>query len=86
MALSRFSRYDGWRPALLSVALFSAVILVGCVAGDNTTILSYYGSMTGPKRGSRYAPHKGVDFDAIRGDPVIAAADGVVTRLSMMDV
>ena len=83
----QFTRYDergdsrGWRLVLLAAALFDAVMLAGCATEGTTRILSYYGDWTGVKPGQRPAPHRGVDFDASKGDPVIAATDGTVVRV-----
>jgi murein DD-endopeptidase MepM/ murein hydrolase activator NlpD len=57
------------------------VMLAGCAAEGTTRILSYYGDWTGVRPGQRPAPHTGLDFDASRGDPVIAARDGTVVRV-----
>lgn len=76
------SRFVGQRLVLLAVALLYAVMSAGCAGEDTTRILSYYGSRTGVTGGPRDLPHTGVDFDAIKGEPVIAAADGVVTRVT----
>ena len=64
---------------LFAVALLYAVMLAGCAAEGTTRILSYYGDWTGVLGCCRPAPHGGIDVDAAKGDPVIAAADGVVT-------
>jgi murein DD-endopeptidase MepM/ murein hydrolase activator NlpD len=77
--LKRTSGNGGWLLALFAVGLFNAAILVGCAAEGSPRILSHYGSMTGVLGGPRSGRHMGVDFDASRGDPVIAAADGKVT-------
>jgi len=57
------------------------VMLAGCAAEGTTRILSYYGDWTGVRPGQRPAPHTGLDFDASRGDPAIAARDGTVVRV-----
>jgi murein DD-endopeptidase MepM/ murein hydrolase activator NlpD len=83
----RLTSYDtlgdsrGWRLVLVAAALLDAVALAGCAAEGTTRILSYYGDLTGVMPGRRPAPHKGVDFDAFKGDPVIAATDGTVVRV-----
>ena len=62
--------------------MWSCAALLGC-SGPN--IVSFYGSQYGPL-GPPYllppflAPHSGVDFGGKVGDPVIAPADGLVTR------
>ena len=77
----RYSGFAGWRLVLCAAALFYAVMLAGCAAEGTTRILSYYGDWTGVRGGQRPAPHRGVDFDASKGDPVIAATDGTVVRV-----
>ena len=64
------------------LALLCAIVLAGCARGDTVKILSHFGSLTGVTGGYRDAPHMGVDFDAVNGDPVIAAADGVIGRVT----
>jgi len=71
----------GWRLVLVAAALFDTVALAGCSAEGTTRILSYYGDWTGSRPGKRPTPHTGLDFDAFRGDPVIAARDGTVVRV-----
>ena len=69
----------GRRLVLFAVALLYAVMLAGCAAEGTTRILGggYYGDF-GP---GRLGPHRGVDFDAFKGDPVIAATDGTVVHV-----
>ena len=79
----RNSRFVVRRLGLCQVAMLHAVMLAGCAEEGTTRILSYYGSRTGVTGGERVFGqlHPGLDFDAAKGDPVIAAADGVVTRV-----
>jgi len=59
--------------------LLYAVALLGCAAEGTTQILTYHGfwrAAGNPSSGR----HPGVDFAALVGDPVIAAADGVVVQ------
>lgn len=60
---------------LMAVA---SVILTGCASTDIVRVLSYYGDRQGVTGGQRPSPHTGVDFDAMSGAPVLAAADGIV--------
>jgi len=78
----RDSRFVGRQRVAFGVTLLCVVMLAGCATEGTTRILSYYGSMTGVTGGKRGAPHTGVDFDAVKGDPAIAAADGVVARVT----
>jgi len=71
----------GRRLVLLAAALLCALMIAGCAAEGIPRILSYYGDWTGVMPGRRPAPHRGLDFDASRGDPVIAAIDGTVVRV-----
>jgi len=79
MRRRRYSDSSGCRLVLFAAALFYAVTLAGCAAEGTTRILAggYYGDY-GPGRPVR---HRGVDFDAFKGDPVIAATDGTVVRV-----
>jgi murein DD-endopeptidase MepM/ murein hydrolase activator NlpD len=78
----RDSCFVGRQRVAFGVTLLCVVMLAGCATEGTTRILSYYGSTTGVTGGKRGALHTGVDFDAVKGDPVIAAADGVVTRVT----
>ena len=80
---SYYTRKDpsGWRLVLVAAALFDTVALAGCATEGTTRILSYYGDWSGVKPGQRPAPHRGIDFDVSKGDPVIAATDGTVVRV-----
>src|SRR5689334_22880227 len=53
-------------------------VCVGCGCGSHYRILSPFGSRFGAHGGLRASPHRGVDFRAGIGDPVIAAASGRV--------
>jgi len=81
MRRRRYSDSSGCRLVLFAAALFYAVMLAGCAAEGTTRILSYYGDWTGVRPGQRPFPHRGLDFDASVGDPVIAATDGTVVRV-----
>jgi murein DD-endopeptidase MepM/ murein hydrolase activator NlpD len=59
------------------VTALCAVTLAGCATDGAPRILSSYNSRTGVV-GMRPYPHMGVDFNASRGDPVIAAGGGTV--------
>jgi len=69
-----------------------AVVVITLVAGCNSVVLSEYGtrvavsrSEDGSARG-RKVRHRGVDFkEWALGDPVLAAADGVVRRVNFDD-
>ena len=67
------SRIKLFRNPLTALALLYALALLGCAEGT-IHIMSYHGVA----RSS--GPHPGVDFVAGPGDPVIAAADGVVVK------
>ena len=67
------------RLALFAVAMLYVVMLAGCAGEGSTRILGYYGD---PRAWGR---HRGIDVDAAKGDPVIAAADGMVTRATEHD-
>jgi murein DD-endopeptidase MepM/ murein hydrolase activator NlpD len=71
----------GWRFGPFGIALVYAVMLAGCASEGTVRVLSYFGAWTGVTGGRRPAPHRGVDFDAPKRDPVIAAADGKVVRI-----
>jgi len=45
-------------------------------------ILSGYKSWRGVNGGRRIAPHAGVDFEGRYGEPILAASDGVVNRIT----
>src|SRR5689334_22448400 len=64
----------------LALALLYAVVLLGCAPEGTARILNYHGLLVGGGRFSA-ARHPGVDFDVFVGDPVIAAADGVVVKV-----
>ena len=66
------------RNPLRVLMLLYAVALLGCAAEGTTQIMSYHGFLVGG--GSPPRRHPGVDFVASTGDPVIAAADGVVVK------
>src|SRR5262249_37209026 len=72
----RKSRIKLFRNPLTALALLYAVVLLGCAPEGTTKILSYHGFVVGGG-GPR---HPGVDFAALVGGPVIAAADGVVVQ------
>src|SRR5262249_20973575 len=79
MSPNRKSRIKLFRNPLTALALLYAGVLLGCAPEGTTRILSYHGFLAG---GGRWPSgrHPGVDFDALVGDPVIAAADGVVVQ------
>ena len=67
------------RNPLRALMLLYAVALLGCAAEGTPQIMSYHGfwrARGDPTTGR----HPGVDFVAPTGDPVIAAADGVVVK------
>ena len=75
-----------WRAAVSGLAL--AVILVpppassqASVATDEVVILSTYRSYNGANNRPRLRRHAGVDFGGRLGSPVLASADGVVSRI-----
>src|SRR5215813_6978650 len=79
MSPNRKSRIKLFRNPLTALALVYAVVLLGCAPEGTTKILSYHGFVAGG--GGPGGPrHPGVDFAALVGDPVIAAADGVVVQ------
>jgi murein DD-endopeptidase MepM/ murein hydrolase activator NlpD len=67
------------RNPLRALMLLYAVVLLGCAPEGTTRILSYHGFPVGDG-GRSSVRHPGVDFAALVGDPVIAAADGVVVQ------
>jgi murein DD-endopeptidase MepM/ murein hydrolase activator NlpD len=76
------------RPALAS----TLALLACCLHGCNTIVLSEYGTRLGVHRAedgsviARDRRNRGVDFRAVdEGDPVLAAADGVVLRTGLDD-
>lgn len=76
------------RPALLLLGL-TAVVVSGC---KRQYVLAKYGSRTGVSRSdsgyinARPEPHRGADIHVhYKGDPVIAAADGVVYHIRFDD-
>jgi murein DD-endopeptidase MepM/ murein hydrolase activator NlpD len=77
---NRKSRIKLFRNPLTALALLYAVVLLGCAPEGTTHILNYHGLLVGGGRFS-VARHPGVDFDVFVGDPVIAAADGVVVKV-----
>src|SRR5262249_8828867 len=78
MSPNRKSRIKLFRNPLTALALLYAVVLLGCAPEGTTHILSYHGF--GRSSGLPTVRHPGVDFAALVGDPVIAAADGVVVQ------
>ncbi|HKF67795.1 MAG TPA: M23 family metallopeptidase, partial [Vicinamibacterales bacterium] len=73
MSPNRKSRITLFRNPLTALALLYAVVLLGCAPEGTTAILTYHGLGSSRR-------HPGVDFAALVGDPVIAAADGVVVQ------
>ncbi|HKX02000.1 MAG TPA: M23 family metallopeptidase [Methylomirabilota bacterium] len=80
MSPNRKSRIKLFRNPLTALALLYAVVLLGCAPEGTTSILSYHGLPVGRYSGGSSVRHPGVDFAAFVGDPVIAAADGVVVQ------
>ena len=78
MRPNRQSRIKLFRNPLTALALLYAVVLLGCAPEGTTRILNYHGLLV--SGGRILARHPGVDFDVLVGDPVIAAADGVVVQ------
>jgi len=75
-----------WRAALSGLALAVALAPPAAsgqngAATDEAVILSPYGSYKGANSRPRRARHAGVDFAGPLGAPVLAAADGVVSRI-----
>ncbi len=68
-----------FRNPLTALALLYAVVLLGCAPEGTTKIMSYHGFVAGIGA-SGGQQHPGVDFAVLTGDPVIAAADGVVVQ------
>jgi murein DD-endopeptidase MepM/ murein hydrolase activator NlpD len=75
-----------WRAAVSGLAL--AAVLVPppassqtSVATDEVVILSTYRSYNGANNRPRLGRHAGVDFGSQLGAPVLASADGVVSRI-----
>jgi murein DD-endopeptidase MepM/ murein hydrolase activator NlpD len=81
----RHSGTAGRGLVLFAVALLYAATPAGCAAESTVRILSHYDSMTGVTGGKRPSRHTGIDFDASRGDPVIAGADGMVVAVLHAD-
>jgi len=67
------------RNPLRALLLLYAVVLLGCAPEGTARITSYHGLPVGDG-GRSSVRHPGVDFAALVGDPVIAAADGVVVQ------
>jgi len=75
-----------WRAFLLGLALGATLVLplaIGrpAAALDEVLILSRYRSYIGANMLPRKSGHPGVDFGERLGAPVLAAADGMVSRL-----
>jgi len=75
-----------WRAGVSGLVL--AAILVpsrasgqGLGSADEVVILSNYRSYNGANNLPRRRPHAGVDFGSWPGAPVLAAADGIVSRI-----
>jgi murein DD-endopeptidase MepM/ murein hydrolase activator NlpD len=81
----RQSGHAGQGFVLFAVAFLYTAMLAGCAVESTPRILSHYDSMTGVTGGMRPSRHMGIDFDASRGDPVIAAADGTVVEILHAD-
>ncbi len=74
------------RARLPLVLVLIAVVLLPPASGlaqapGEAVILSAYGSKMGANNRPRLQRHAGVDFGGKRGSPILAAADGVVSRL-----
>ena len=61
-------------------AVVLAAIVAGCASGG-PVVLSGYGALHKPGGSTRIGPHPAIDFDGRIGDPVLAAADGVVVQV-----
>ena len=61
-----------------SHALVFLAALLGSCASDAPVVLSGYRALVNPGGGVRAGPHPAIDFGGRIGDPVLAAADGVV--------
>jgi murein DD-endopeptidase MepM/ murein hydrolase activator NlpD len=75
-----------WRPAVSGLALAAIFVPLAAsgqtfVATDEVVILSAYRSYNGANNRPRLRRHAGVDFGGQLGAPVLAAADGVVSRI-----
>lgn len=75
-----------WRGVVAGLLLAAALVLPlplarPGAAADEAIILSTYRSYTGANNRLRFRRHAGVDFGAYLGAPVLAAADGVVSRM-----
>ena len=75
-----------WRAFVLGLALGATLVLPlatgrPAAALDEVLILAPYRSYTGANMLPRRLPHPGVDFADQLGAPVLAAADGVVSRV-----
>jgi murein DD-endopeptidase MepM/ murein hydrolase activator NlpD len=74
-------------PGAVSGLLLAAILVVPPASGqtsagmDEVVILSTYRSYNGANNRPRLMRHSGVDFAGQLGAPVLAAADGVVSRI-----
>jgi hypothetical protein len=67
---------------LIVTTFIVTIVASSCTLGGGPTILDDYGSMyygNGPH--PRPGPHSGIDFDGVIGQPVVAAADGMLTHI-----
>lgn len=83
-SLARSHRLWPYEPAsfFLLIISFAVIALVGCISGAGPPILARFGDyyFDGKPRVLDPFPHRGLDLAAGQGEPVLAPADGMVTR------